>query len=79
MSGKLDQSLDDILSARRANAHRGRGRGRRVPIARSAPTGGVKKAVKAPNKPTTKAAPSAVPTGGQDTKIIVSNLVSKLV
>lgn len=79
MSGKLDQSLDEILSTRRQSA-RGRGRGRRVPNpARSngatvaAPVGGIKK-----NSKVTRGGARAVPTGpavGVESKIIVSNLV----
>lgn len=77
MSGKLDQSLDEILSTQRRS--RGRGRGRRAPTAGRttatvAPVGGIKK--------TTKGAKSAVkgghvPTGPApiDSKILVSNLV----
>ena len=76
MSGKLDQSLDEILVTQRG-ASRGRGgRGRRV---RGAPVGGIKKNVaKIPTKPAaknvTKPAQAAPVTSGA-TKIIVSNLV----
>ena len=83
MSGKLDQSLDEILSTRRAAAGpRGRGRGRgarRTTSARAAPVGGIQKNTRASTKATTKAGTTST-TGivaGKDTKIIVSNLVSK--
>ena len=74
MSGKLDQSLDEIVSNRRTT-NRGRGRGRRVGT-RAAPVGGIQKNTRAA---TTKAAAVKVatttPTTGADQKIIVSNLV----
>lgn len=80
MSGKLDQSLDEILSTRRQSA-RGRGRGRRAPnpartngATVTAPVGGIKKN----SKVTRGGARAAVPTGpavGGESKIIVSNLV----
>ncbi|KAL9632230.1 MAG: hypothetical protein Q9164_005449 [Protoblastenia rupestris] len=78
MSGKLDQSLDEILSTRRKTV-RGRGRGRRVPtstrVTTVAPTGGIQKNTRA------KAAGKAAGTNGVtpalgDSKIIVSNLPS---
>ena len=78
MSGKLDQSLDEILSTRRKNTAR-RGRGRRAPnaarVTSAAPAGGIQKSTK--GKASAKAAPAAssVPAIG-DSKIIVSNLVS---
>ena len=82
MSGKLDQSLDEILSTRRKTVGR-RGRGRRVgagtKAATAAPVGGIQK-----NQKATKAAPakSAVPSGpaagSGESKIIVSNLVGLL-
>ena len=74
MAGKLDQSLDEILSTRRT-AGRGRGRaGRRTVNGRTAPAGGIQKntaktATKVAGKST-----GTVPAGG-DSKIIVSNLV----
>lgn len=76
MSGKLDQSLDEIVSSHRGGGARGRG-GRRQPrpvrsVVRPAapgPVGGIKKSVKPKGR---------VPTGpaGGDSKIFVSNLVS---
>ena len=77
MSGKLDQSLDEILSTR-PKGGRGRGRGRRVPnatrVTTAAPAGGIQKSTRA--KATAKSAITngAVPVVG-DSKIIVSNLV----
>jgi THO complex subunit 4 len=79
MSGKLDQSLDDIVSTHRRGAGRGRGNRRARPTrsaagtaAPAAPVGGIKKAVKP--KPGAK-----VPTGPSgirgDSKIMISNLV----
>jgi len=79
MSGKLDQSLDEILSTQRRSATRGKGprRARRAPkpgsTATAPPVGGVKKHAK-----TAKAAVKATPTGPAiapgDSKIQVSNL-----
>ncbi|KAA6406791.1 MAG: rna recognition motif containing [Lasallia pustulata] len=79
MSGKLDQSLDEILSSRRQSA-RGRGRGRRAPnpartngATVAVPVGGIKKT----SKTTRGGAKAAVPSGpavSGDSKIIVSNL-----
>ena len=81
MSGKLDQSLDEILSTQRSSATRGKGRrGRRVTqagrsTAVAAPVGGVKKTLKQA-KSAMKVVPTG-PSGGRgDSKIQVSNLVS---
>ena len=78
MSGKLDQSLDEILSTRRKNSAR-RGRGRRAPTAArvtsAAPAGGIRKNTKAKASAKAPSAASNVPTVG-DSKIIVSGLVS---
>jgi THO complex subunit 4 len=81
MSGKLDQSLDEILSTQRRSVARGNRRGgRRVShpgrtTAVPAPVGGVKKNVKS-----TKGAGKAIPTGPSagsgESKIVVSNMVS---
>ncbi|KAI9810674.1 MAG: hypothetical protein M1827_006133 [Pycnora praestabilis] len=86
MSGKLDQSLDEILSTRRnaargRGAGRGRGRPRRAPnpvksngASVAAPVGGVKKNT----KPARGSGKAAVPTGpagrSGEGKIMVSNL-----
>lgn len=82
MSGKLDQSLDEILSSRRHSARRGgRGPNRHTNTNRrtvAPPVGGIKK-----NHATTRnvrgAGRQVVPSGPADgvgaSKIIVSNLV----
>lgn len=79
MSGKLDQSLEEITSStRRASA--GRRKTPRRSAARAnaviAPSAGVKKTTKPARKAGAKAGP--VPTGPAkgDSKVIVSNLVS---
>lgn len=77
MSGKLDKSLDELLTSRRGGARR-RGPQRRASSGRNpapaAPVGGVQKTSKATRasaaKPTAKG--PALP---GDSKIIVSNLV----
>lgn len=81
MSGKLDQSLDEILSNQRRSATRGNRRGSRrashpgKTAAVAAPVGGVKKNVK-----TAKGAGKAIPTGPSagsgESKIVVSGMVS---
>ena len=80
MSSKLDQSLEDILSTRRKTAGR-RGRGRRVPngtrVTTAAPSGGIQKSAKGAKATTKAAVPSGPAAGSGDSKIIVSNLVSK--
>ncbi|KAH8816329.1 putative mRNA export protein mlo3 [Xylogone sp. PMI_703] len=79
MSGKLDQSLDEILSTQRRSSNRGKAsrRARRAPKAgttpATAPVGGIQKNAKA-----AKAAVKATPTGPtvapNNSKIQVSNL-----
>lgn len=76
-SGKLDQSLDEILSTQR-RANRGRGN-RRASAgnrpATTAPAGGIQK-----NKPArnaTKPAPAKGSGVVGESKIVVSNLVSR--
>jgi THO complex subunit 4 len=76
MSGKLDQSLDTIVAARRKNSRPLR-RSRRVGVGSKptvAPVGGVKK----PTKPAKKNDKVTVPAGNikPESKIMVSNLVS---
>ncbi|MCJ1456341.1 hypothetical protein MMC28_006702 [Mycoblastus sanguinarius] len=77
MSGKLDQSLDDILSTRRNTARRGRG-GRRGPnttrVATATPVGGIQKNVRGTKAAAKVAVPSGPAAGNGDSKIIVSNL-----
>ena len=83
MSGKLDQSLDEILSTRRKTAgRRGRG-GRRVgngtKPATAAPVGGIHKNARgAKTAPAKGAVPSGPAAGNGESKIIVSNLVRLL-
>ena len=72
MAGKLDQSLDEILSTRRA-AGRGRGRPARR-AGRGAPSGGIQKNTTRANGKATGKSVGTVPASG-DSKIIVSNLV----
>ena len=80
MSGKLDQSLDEILSSRRQTARRGGRGGRRSAHPAKptvvAPVGGVKKHVKPARGAVRAAVPSGPAAGSGDSKIIVSNLVS---
>lgn len=82
MSGKLDQSLDEILSTRRKGATRGRG-GRRASNpgrkTATAPVGGVTKHIKLTTKNHTKGAAQSSTSPSIGSKIIVSNLVSSLV
>lgn len=74
MSGKLDQSLDDILKTNRATK-----RGRRVKPTKTnattatAPAGGIKKSTKAAKN--AKVTPGSGP-GPRESKIQVSGLVS---
>lgn len=82
MSGKLDQSLDEIVKDRRTTS-RGRGRGgRRAPntartTATTAPAGGVGKNKGPKGAPNRPAAHPPVPiTGAGDSKVLVSGLVS---
>lgn len=85
MSGKLDQSLDEIVSTHRRGAGRG-GRGARrstrptrsaaAPAAPAAPVGGVKKHTKARGGAKVPTGPSAGARG--DSKILISNLVGRL-
>lgn len=78
MSGKLDQSLDQILSTRRSSARRGRG-GRRTPNPAkahvTAPVGGIKKNTKLTKGAGRAMVPSGPAAGNGESKIIVSNMV----
>ncbi|KAK8133885.1 hypothetical protein PG984_005897 [Apiospora sp. TS-2023a] len=78
MSGKLDQSLDEILSTqRRTSTRRGGGRGGRRsvgrPAAAVAPVGGVTKNSKQKGAAATKQTPARGAVAG-DSKVVVSNL-----
>ena len=77
-SGKLDQSLDEILSTQRKAA--GRRTNRRSggrPAAAPAPAGGVKKNVKPARNTGGKPAPAKGSGLVGESKIMVSNLVSR--
>ncbi|KAI2632075.1 RNA recognition domain-containing protein [Hypoxylon sp. NC1633] len=76
MSGKLDQSLDEILSTQRRTAG-GRRRGLRRPAGRpatSAPVGGVQKTSRQPRTATAKQAPAKGAGAYGESKVVVSNL-----
>ncbi|KAI9744834.1 MAG: hypothetical protein M1818_001759 [Claussenomyces sp. TS43310] len=76
MSGKLDQSLDEILSTQRRGTRSRRGARRAVSgraAAVVAPVGGVKKSVK-PVKGAGKAVPTGPANVSGDSKVVVSNL-----
>lgn len=78
MSGKLDQSLDDILSTRRQTARRDRGGRRAASSARTmvaAPAEGIKKSSKVARGVVRTAVPSGPAAGNGEFKIIVSNLI----
>ncbi|MCJ1366253.1 hypothetical protein MMC16_005380, partial [Acarospora aff. strigata] len=80
MSGKLDQSLDEILSTRRTSARRGRGRraptntGKSNGTTASAPVGGIKKTTKITRMSAKSSVPTGPAAGNGESKIIVSNL-----
>ena len=80
MSGKLDQSLDEILSSRRQTARRGgRGGNRAANTSKrtvAAPVGGIKKNISRTSRGTGRPiVPSGPADGVGGSKIIVSNLV----
>lgn len=82
MSGKLDQSLDEIATTqRRNNVGRRRNPARRpaAKAAPAAPVGGVKKATKPARNTSAKPAPVKGFQGRGDSKVIVSNLVSQII
>lgn len=72
MSGKLDQSLDEILSTQRRGGQR-RSQRRSAGRATTAPVGGIHKTTRPARPSAAKAAPAKVLTSGES-KIIVSNL-----
>ncbi|KAI9787112.1 MAG: hypothetical protein M1839_003347 [Geoglossum umbratile] len=79
MAGKLDQSLDEILSTQRRTANRPshgrRHKGSKDSAAPAAsPVGGVKKNTKASNRGGRTSVPTGPSAGSVDGKIIVSNL-----
>lgn len=80
MTDKLNQSLDEILKDRRQSARRPRGRravnGGKPSTAAPAPVGGVRKTTRA-TKVVGKTITPTGPSGSGDSKIIVSNLVSR--
>lgn len=76
MSGKLDQSLDEILSTqRKAAGRRSSRRSAGRPAAPAAPAGGVKKNVK-PARNAGKPTPAKGSGLVGESKIVVSNMVS---
>lgn len=77
MSGKLDQSLDEILSTQRRSAGRRRSTRRSTgQPARAAPVGGIQKNTKPARGNTSKTAPAKAAGATGVSKIVVSNLVS---
>jgi THO complex subunit 4 len=81
MSGKLDQSLDEILTSQRRNQQgRRRSQRRAAGAARPAPTapaGGIQKNTK-PARGATKPTPAKAAGLTGESKIMVSNLVSRV-
>ncbi|KAF2842377.1 hypothetical protein M501DRAFT_410103 [Patellaria atrata CBS 101060] len=75
MSGKLDKSLDDIVSSRRARRQRSRRAGAdgKTQVSITTPIGGVRKSLKN-SKSGAKASVPTGPAASGDSKIIVSNL-----
>lgn len=79
MSAKLDMSLDDVVMTERSARRRGRG-GRRAPNAArkaTAPVGGIQKNTKPAKAVGKPVAASNLASGSGESKIIVSNLVSR--
>ena len=79
MSGKIDQSLDEILSTQRRTSTRGRAAGRRSSgrPAKAAPVGGVSKTAKPARGAAAKNAPAKATGTIGDSKIVVSNMVCR--
>lgn len=80
MTGKLDKSLDEILSSNRAGgrARRSQRRGAGGRAAVAAPVGGVQKTIKQARNASTKNAPAKAAAGSPESKIMISNLVSTI-
>jgi hypothetical protein len=78
MSGKLDQSLDEILHSTRRKVNRARRPHKPAKVAgttvKSAPVGGIKKSVKS-TRSTTKGVPTGPSAPPKESKIIVTGLV----
>jgi THO complex subunit 4 len=77
MSGKLDQSLDEITTAQRRSTRARRPVQRRSTSGRptsSAPIGGIQKSTKAPRGAANKPALAKAAAAHGDSKVIVSNL-----
>ncbi|KAI5863489.1 RNA recognition domain-containing protein [Durotheca rogersii] len=76
MSGKLDQSLDEILSTQRRVSGGPRRSQRRTAgrVATTAPVGGVQKTSKQPRTAATKQAPAKTAGNHGESKVVVSNL-----
>lgn len=76
MSGKLDQSLGEVISAQRRSAGRRRSQraGANGPKP-AAPVGGIQKNAKNARGAAGKAAPARAATPHGESKVIVSNLV----
>ena len=84
MSGKLDQSLDEILKTARPGGRRGRGGrgGRRIAnttrTTATAPVGGVQKNVSKQTRTKNVPVPSGPALANRESKVIISNFVSML-
>ncbi|ORY56057.1 mlo3-like protein [Pseudomassariella vexata] len=77
MSGKLNQSLDEIVSTSRRQSSRRGGRATRRSIGRpttTAPVGGVQKITRPPRGAAPKQAPAKAIGGNGESKVVVSNL-----
>jgi THO complex subunit 4 len=80
MSGKLDKSLDEILSSRPRGGPAGRRRSQRRSsgrLATTAPVGGIQKTTKPTRAAAAKTAPIKAGARTSDSKVIVSNLVGR--
>lgn len=76
MSGKLDQSLEEISTAHKRSARRNPRRSAGRPAAIPAPVGGIRKNPKGARGAGAKATPAKAISVNSESKIIVSNLVS---